>query len=256
MPRFGLLGKHLGHSFSKAWFTAKFEREGLDDFSYHNIEVETLDGLRQKLIQERIVGFNVTVPYKCEILPLLDVIDPVAQLIGAVNTVVIGPDGRLTGYNTDHRGFETTLRPLLKPWHTAALILGTGGAARAIAHVLDELMIDYRFVSRNPDNCPDFSALDYAALTSKDVRNAPLVINASPAGMHPNTDSYPDLPYSGFEKFHLAYDLVYNPSETLFMQRAGARGAQTLNGHSMLIAQAEYGWKIWQRTLTGPGQAV
>ncbi|MFM9008848.1 MAG: shikimate dehydrogenase family protein [Bacteroidota bacterium] len=256
MPRFGLLGKHLGHSFSKAWFTAKFEREGLGDFSYHNIEVDSLDGLREKLIAEGVAGFNVTVPYKRALIPLLDAIDPVARQIGAVNTVVIAPDGRMTGYNTDHRGFEKTLRPLLKPWHTAALILGTGGAARAVAHVLDELMIDFRFVSRNPGNCPECDALDYASLTSKDVRNAPLVVNASPAGMHPDSDSYPDLPYSGFEKFHLAYDLVYNPSETVFMQRAGARGAQTLNGHAMLVAQAEYGWEIWKGALTGPGQAV
>ncbi|MFM9055253.1 MAG: shikimate dehydrogenase family protein, partial [Bacteroidota bacterium] len=176
MPRFGLLGKHLGHSFSKAWFTAKFEREGLGDFSYHNIEVDSLDGLREKLIAEGVAGFNVTVPYKRALIPLLDAIDPVARQIGAVNTVVIAPDGRMTGYNTDHRGFEKTLRPLLKPWHTAALILGTGGAARAVAHVLDELMIDFRFVSRNPGNCPECDALDYASLTSKDVRNAPLVV--------------------------------------------------------------------------------
>ena len=253
MPRFGLLGKQLGHSFSKAWFNAKFEREGLIDFSYHNLETENLYNLRQLLLSEGINGFNVTVPYKRMVMDFLDEIDPVAAHIGAVNTVVV-EDGRLRGYNTDHSGFSKTLKPLLKPWHTAALILGTGGAARAVAYVLDALMIDYRYVSRKPELHTECNALSYASLTAKDVRNAPVIINASPAGMFPDTDSAPDIPYSGFEKFHLAYDLVYNPAETVFLQKSGARGAQTLNGHPMLIAQAEASWEIWKKSLKDSGQ--
>lgn len=241
MPVYALLGRQLGHSFSKSWFNAKFEREGLQDHSYINIETEELKDIRILLDSNRISGLNVTIPFKSAIIPFLDGLDEIAGTIGAVNTVTCSKDGKLFGYNTDWIGFYETLKPLLRPYHTQALVLGSGGASVAVRYVLDLLGIDYILVSRNTGP----GIVNYDSLTQKDVRNAPLIINTSPVGTYPDTESAPDIPYSGIEKFHLLYDLVYNPAETLFIRRGKAAGAATINGYPMLIRQAEESWKIW-----------
>lgn len=246
MTTFALIGKKLGHSFSKAWFSSKFEREGLHGFSYINIETDDLSSLPTTIREQGIRGLNITVPYKQTILPFLDALDPMAAAVGAVNTVVVDGEGKLTGYNTDVIGFRETLRPLLKPYHTRALVLGTGGASRAVAYVLDELFIDYDLATRS-ENRTD--AIHYDRITQKDVRNASVIIQTTPLGTFPDVASAPPIPYSGIEKFHLLYDLVYNPAETQFMREGARRGAEVVNGMGMLVRQAEESWKLWQAEL-------
>lgn len=246
MTSFALAGRKLGHSFSKAWFISKFEREGLDGFDYINIETDDVASLPRTVRELGLRGFNVTFPYKQTILPYLDELDPVAAAVGAVNTVVVDGNGKLTGYNTDVIGFRETLRPLLKPYHTRALVLGTGGAARAVAYVLDDLFIDYDIATRSKDRP---NTVHYDQLTQKDIRNASVIVQATPLGTFPDVDSAPPIPYSGIEKFHLLYDLVYNPTETRFMREGEKRGAQTVNGMGMLVRQAEESWKLWQAAM-------
>ncbi|MFN8152716.1 MAG: shikimate dehydrogenase [Bacteroidia bacterium] len=241
MKTFALVGQKLGHSFSRAWFTSKFEREGLEDYRYLNLELERMEDLQRAIKGLDLSGFNVTIPYKAAILPYLSEISPEAAAIGAVNTVKV-IDGKLLGFNTDVIGFEKTLLPLLKPCHTQALILGTGGAARAAAYVLRKLDIDYSFVSRTGEG---EKVLRYAQLTMLDIRNAGIIINASPAGMFPATENKPDIPYEGVDKYHLLYDMVYNPPVTRFMEQGELYGACTKNGYDMLIGQAEAAWEIW-----------
>lgn len=242
MPCYGLAGKKLGHSFSKAWFTSKFEREGLTDYRYINHEMDDIRQIRAAVQEKGLSGLNITVPFKSSILPYLDVITEDALTIGAVNVVKVHNDGRLFGYNTDHIGFRETLMPLLKECHSRALILGTGGAAKAIAYVLSGLGIEYQFVSRDGTGK---DILTYKNLTMLDIRNAPLIVNTSPAGMFPEVSGKPDIPYEGVDKYHILYDLVYNPAETEFMKMGDLYGAQVINGYAMLVRQAEESWKIW-----------
>jgi shikimate dehydrogenase len=244
MSVYALVGKKLGHSFSKAWFTAKFEREGRVDDRYENIELEQIASLPEAVERYDLSGFNVTIPYKTAILPYLDDLSPAARETGAVNTVQI-IQGKMTGHNTDVIGFDVTLQPLLRPYHTAALILGTGGAAKAVAYVLRRRGIEYRYVSRTGDGR---EILRYDKLTMLDVRNAGIIINTTPLGMYPDADALPDIPYEGVDKYHLLYDLIYNPSETRFMKQGVLYGAATVNGYNMLIRQAMESWNIWQNT--------
>ena len=248
MNTFALVGKTLGHSFSRAWFTSKFVREGLSDYQYINLEVETPELIPDQIRKMQVIGFNVTIPYKTAILPYLATLSAEAEAVGAVNTVLV-QDNQLHGFNTDVIGFESTLLPLLKPCHTEALILGTGGAAKAAAYVLKKLDIDYKMVSRNGDGD---KVLNYRQLTMLHVRNAGIIINASPAGMFPDTGSRPDIPYEGVDKYHLLYDMVYNPPVTGFMEQGELYGARVINGYEMLVRQAEASWKIW----TSPAQLV
>lgn len=241
MNTYALVGKKLGHSFSRAWFTSKFEREGLRDYQYINLELSSISELTDAVSFHSLKGFNVTIPYKEAILPYLHQLSEEAAGIGAVNTVRAA-DGKLYGYNTDVIGFEKTLRPLLKPCHTEALILGTGGAAKAAAYVLHKLGIDYKMVSRTGDGQ---HILNYRQLTMLHVRNAGIIINASPAGMFPDIHTRPDIPYEGVDKYHLLYDMVYNPPVTGFMEQGELYGARVINGYEMLIGQAEASWKIW-----------
>lgn len=242
MKTYALVGEKLGHSFSKAWFTSLFEREGLADHRYENLELEDLRELPAAIHRLGLKGFNVTIPYKTAILPFLTELTPAARETGAVNTVVVS-DGKLIGHNTDVTGFDRSLSPLLKPWHTAALILGTGGGSKAVARVLSQKGIDYRFVSRTGDGT---AILCYERLTMLDVRNAGIIVNTTPLGMHPHPGQLPDIPYEGVDKYHLLYDLIYNPSVTRFLQEGERYGAQTINGYAMLIGQAEESWNIWQ----------
>ncbi len=246
MPVYALAGRKLGHSFSKAWFTAKFEREGLEDHHYINIETEEVSQIPSLVIEKGLAGFNVTHPYKTEIIPYLQQLDSDAARIHAVNTVKVSKDGKLKGFNTDLTGFRESIKPHLKACHSHALLFGTGGASRAVASILQELGIEFLYVSRGKK---DENTLLYQELTALDIRNAPLLINSTPLGTFPDVNTAPDIPYEGIEKYHLLFDLVYNPSETKFLKMGRIHGAATLNGYDMLVRQAQESWKIWNDPL-------
>lgn len=237
---FGLLGKSLKHSFSRAYFSEKFEREVLNGYSYSNFEIEDIS-LFSKLIASnpQLRGMNVTIPYKESIVPYLDEISPEAQEIGAINTISIH-NGKLKGYNTDVFGFTNSLKPLLKPHHKKALILGTGGASKAVAFALQKLDIQYLKVSRAPSN----SECNYT-YASETLDSYNLVINTTPLGTYPNTDEIPPLALEKVSENHLFYDLIYNPAKTLLLTKAEEKGATIKNGQEMLVLQAEKAWEIW-----------
>lgn len=243
MKRFALIGYPLGHSFSKSYFQSKFEREGLSGLRYDNVEIENEETLKAFIDEANFEGANITIPWKEKALEYLTEYSQESKEIGSVNVLKKMSSGHYKGFNTDWIGFKETLRPLLKPWHTSALILGDGGATKAVIYVLEKLEIDYQIVCRNPGN--KSGRIAYENLLQIDVRNAPIIINCTPLGMHPNTDTFPDIPYSGIDKFHLLIDLVYNPSETIFLKKGAEKGAMTKNGYDMLVKQAEESWKIW-----------
>ena len=244
IKKFGLIGKNISYSFSKKYFTAKFEQENLPNLSYENYDISDIAEL-QKIVAETtyLKGLNVTIPYKESVFPFLDKIGKKALAIGAVNTIKITKKNKLKGYNTDYYGFKKTIKPHLKSHHKKALILGTGGASKAIAYALHQLGIDYKFVSRNPS----FEQFSYAELDKATFDKFTLIINCTPLGTFPNTEEFPPLPYSFLTEKHLAFDLIYNPAETLFLQKAKEQGSATLNGYEMLIFQAEKAWKIWNK---------
>lgn len=241
MNTYALLGRNISYSFSRQYFTDKFDREGITESRYINFDIPTLDEL-PKLLQTTpdLRGMNVTIPYKQEVMRFLADIDPEAQAIGAVNTIKLTDIG-LVGYNTDCYGFRETLRPLLKSYHTQALILGTGGASRAVAYALKQLGIAYSFVSRTPAS----GSLSYKELTQQILEKHFLVINCTPLGTFPKVADCPPIPYQYLSPSHLLYDLIYNPAQTTFLQRGAARGATTCNGLQMLVLQAEKAWQIW-----------
>jgi shikimate dehydrogenase len=243
MPNFGLIGNPLTHSFSKAYFTSKFEREGLDNYRYTNFEIENIGEVKDIINLNELKGINVTIPFKESVIPFLDILSDEVTAIGAANTILKTENGKLIGFNTDYIGFRDSLKPLLKPYHTQALILGTGGSSKAIAYALDLLGIQYQKVGRisSPSNY-----YTYSELTSNIIRNAPLIINTTPLGTFPDVQSKPEIPYAGLDKFHLLFDLIYNPAETAFLQMGKLAGAATMNGYQMLIKQAEESWKIWR----------
>lgn len=242
MKHFGLIGERLGHSFSKTYFEQKFCAENIDA-DYTLCEVPSVDQLPQ-VLTKKWDGLNITIPYKTAILPLLDEISPEAQKIGAVNTIQFVKRGdlhRLIGHNTDAIGFEESLRPLLTMQCDCALVLGTGGASRAVTYVLDKLGIKWIYVSREAGP----HRLDYAEVDSEVVAKHHLIINATPLGMWPEVDGYPDIPYRAITPQHLLFDLVYNPAETPFLAKGKAQGATIKNGLEMLHLQAEAAYKIW-----------
>jgi len=237
--RFGLIGRNISYSFSKGYFTKKFLHLGLNAHSYENFDLSNIQEFTQ-LNTANILGMNVTIPYKEAILPYLYQIDPQAQEIGAVNTIKFTVNGPV-GFNTDAYGFEESLAPFLKQEHNQALILGTGGASKAIAFVLKKLGIAYQFVSRNPGN----SQLAYTDLTETTIAKHLIIINCTPLGTHPNITDKPEIPYLAITKQHLLYDLIYNPEKTAFLKEGEAKGAKICNGLSMLELQAERSWEIW-----------
>ena len=244
MRRFGLLGRTLGHSFSARYFADKFQREGLaDTHRYDLFELPEIECVKELITTtEGLVGFNVTIPYKQQIIPYLDSLSTEARNIGAVNCVKIEPDGRLTGYNTDIDGIRLSLDKLLGGVEIdAALVLGTGGASQAVQYVLAERNIPYSIVSR--DSCK--GNLTYDDLKVEITSSHHLIINSSPVGMYPHVDQCPDIPYELLTTDHYLFDLVYNPERTLFAERAATMGAHTLCGLDMLYAQAESAWRIW-----------
>ena len=242
--KFGLIGRNISYSFSKKYFTEKFKISHFDNCEYKNYDIESINEF-PKIISENkgCKGFNVTIPYKEEIIPMLDKLSKTAKKIGAVNCITISKKKKLKGYNTDYYGFKKTIQPLLKEHHKKALILGTGGASKAIAYALRKLKIEYDFVSRSPDGFQ----FDYADLNAKVFKEYHIVINTTPLGTHPNFENYPNLDYSLFTKKHIAFDLIYNPEETIFLKKAKENNAKTKNGYDMLIIQAERSWKIWNK---------
>lgn len=241
--QFGLIGRNIAYSFSKAYFDEKFRTGHLEGYRYQNFDIAELTGLATILKENPgLAGLNVTIPYKQAVLPLLDSLSETATAIGAVNTIKVNPDGTMTGFNTDYYGFMKSLQPLLQPHHRRALILGTGGASKAVAYALSQLGIGYLFVSRHP-SAADMIA--YSALSRDIFEQHQIVINCTPLGTAPDTDRCPELPYSCFSSSHIAYDLIYNPVQTLFLEQAGNQGAMTKNGLEMLLLQAEKAWEIW-----------
>ena len=244
MKRFGLIGKKLGHSFSAKYFAEKFEREGLLDCDYSLYELPEIECVKEFMHTPDLVGFNVTIPYKQQIIPYLDALDEQAREVGAVNCVKIECDGRRVGYNTDVDGIRLSLDKLLgEEKVSAALILGTGGASQAVQYVLRERGIDYKVVSREKGKAD----LTYGDLTQEVMAMHRLIINASPVGMYPACDNCPDIPYAMLSGSHYLFDLVYNPLTTRFMELGAEQGAATLSGIDMLYAQAESAWRIWNR---------
>jgi len=243
MRKFGLIGFPLGHSFSKKFFTEKFERE-LIDARYDLYELTEIKLFEPLLEIDGLCGLNVTIPYKQQVMQYLDELDETAAEIGAVNVIkFIRKDNKLTlkGYNSDAIGFEEAIKPFLKPYHTKALILGTGGASKAVNYVLKKNGLLTTFVSRSEIA----GGYSYGQLSPKIMAEYHVIVNASPVGTFPNVDACPDIPYELLTDKHLLYDLVYNPAETLFLKKGKEQGATILNGESMLTGQAIAAWKVW-----------
>lgn len=245
MRHFGLIGFPVIQSFSKLYFTEKFARESIDA-DYELYPLETID-LFSGLVQSKVLsGLNVTIPHKQAIIPYLDELDETAQEIGAVNVVRFIREGeqlRLKGYNTDAIGFENSIRPFLKQEHHKALILGTGGASKAIDYVLRKLGLKTTFVSRTPSK----NQLTYEELNEEIMREYLVVVNCTPLGMFPAIEGFPPIPYAAIGNRHLLYDVVYKPEETIFLAKGKAQGAVTVNGLEMLWGQAAAAWEIWNR---------
>lgn len=246
MKKLGLIGYPLSHSFSRPYFTQKFEKEGLP-YVYNNYPLEHISDF-PKLIkeEEHLLGLNVTIPHKESVIPYLDELDEDAAAIGAVNVIKIRADKSLKGYNTDFLGFKNSMNTFLMQTGTKAsyaLILGTGGAAKAVAYALEKEGIVYDYVSRNKKQ----GQLVYDDLDEPLIDHADLIINTTPLGMHPNVESFPKIPYNCLGKHHRLYDLVYNPSETSFLRKGKEQGASIINGLPMLHAQAEAAWQIWTK---------
>jgi shikimate dehydrogenase len=257
MKKFGLIGFPLGHSFSKKYFTEKFEKEGLTDYSYELLPLENISDVQELITANpELLGLNVTIPHKIGIMFYLDKVTPEAKAIDAVNCIKIinqkpvesfftgeftSMKVRLEGHNTDAFGFEASLKPLLKKHHNKALVLGNGGAARAVSYVLEKLDIDFKIVSRKPGR----KQIKYTQVDESLMKDHLLIINTTPLGMSPDISTCPDIPYEKITDRHILYDLVYNPAETEFLKRGKEKGALIKNGEEMLHLQAEKAWEIW-----------
>ncbi len=245
MKKFGLIGKTLSHSFSKNYFEEKFEKENITGAQYDLYEmpdiVDLLDLIKES--KGQLKGLNVTIPYKQDVLPYLKEIDPSAEKIGAVNVLKIADNGTIKGYNSDYYGFKTSLENFAGTALTGckALILGTGGASKAVKQALIDLEIPYQYISRQKSE----TSLSYDEITPEIIKAHKLIINSTPLGMYPKTDHCPTIPYEAIGQEHFLYDLVYNPEETLFMKKGRDQGAKAIHGLEMLILQAEKSWEIW-----------
>ena len=245
MDKYGLIGYPLGHSFSISYFNQKFEDEGIDA-EYVNFEIPSIDQLQEVLDTTlNLRGLNVTIPYKEKVLEYLDSITPEAQAIGAVNVIRVYREGRkikLKGYNSDVIGFTQSIEPMLDPnWHKKALILGTGGASKAINYGLKSLGLETVYVSRYERP----GTIQYASITPEVVKEYNVIVNCTPVGMYPHTEECPPLPYEAMDHHNILYDLIYNPDETLFMKRGRQQGAEVKNGLEMLLLQAFASWEFW-----------
>ena len=245
MDKYGLIGYPLGHSFSISYFNQMFADEGINA-RYQNFEIASIDELPEVLgSNPELKGLNVTIPYKEKVISFLDNVTPEARAIGAVNVIRVSHDGskvKLKGYNSDVIGFTKSIEPMLeKKWHQKALILGTGGASKAINYGLRSLGLETVFVSRyqRPDT------IQYESITPDVVREYNVIVNCTPLGMYPHTEECPLLPYEAMDSHTILYDLIYNPDETLFMRRGAEHGAQTKDGLEMLLLQAFASWEMW-----------
>lgn len=242
MYTLGLIGNKLGHSWSQQWFEAMFRREGICGASYSLFELPNLNDIRSWAAEKKLDGFNVTIPYKQDIIPFLDELDPTVSAIGAANCIEIRQQ-RLIGHNTDAPAFLQTLQPLLRPCHSQALVLGSGGASKAVSFALHQLGISHIVVSRHPENGNNTIGYDQAA----NLANSHLlIINTTPVGMWPNTEATPWPHPHLLTPQHLCYDLIYNLKETRFLIEARQQGAATQNGLAMLHRQAELSWEHWK----------
>ena len=237
--KFGLIGYPLSHSFSKQYFTEKFQRENIKNAEYINFPIENIEEIVE-VYDENLQGLNVTIPYKELVIEYIDELEDSAAAIGAVNCIKI-KDGKKIGYNTDLFGFRESLKKLIGDRPVKALILGTGGASKAVSFALKQLKIDYTFVSRRKK----MEWLTYSELNSTIMNEYQLIINTTPTGMFPNEEECPDIPYDMLTPNHILYDLLYNPAETTFMKKGSEKGATTKNGYEMLVLQAEKNWEIW-----------
>ena len=243
MPRYGIIGFPLTHSFSPAFFAEKFRQQGLADYSYQTYPINSVGELLELVKNDPdLMGLNVTIPYKKEVVQLLSSCHQVVSKVGSCNCIRID-NGVMTGYNTDVIGFEKSLVPQLASQHTKALILGTGGSAAAVRYVLDKLDIVYLSASRNGIKN---HTIAYDAITPDVMSAHKLIVNTTPLGMYPNAGDCPALPYGCITSQHYLFDLIYNPGETLFLQQGRERGATVKNGEEMLLIQAEESWKIWR----------
>ena len=241
--KFGLVGKNISYSFSKKYFTEKFEKLNLKNFRYVNFDIPEIEEFPFLLYhrEEEFRGLNVTIPYKQSIIKYLDDLSEEAKEIGAVNTIKITNNNELIGYNTDIYGFTNAVKPLLNLESKSALILGTGGASKAVAFSLKKLGIDFKFVSRKKNE----NVLLYNELNEEILKNHQIIINCTPVGTYPNLEEKPQIPYTFITKNHIAFDLIYNPEKTAFLKAAKKQGAKIKNGLEMLQLQAEKSWEIW-----------
>ncbi|MCF6130721.1 shikimate dehydrogenase family protein [Flavobacterium wongokense] len=242
--QFGLIGKNIDYSFSKKYFIEKFALGNLTDCTYENFDLQSIDEFPSIITNNPdLKGLNVTIPYKEAVIPYLNKVSTNAAQIGAVNVIRFTKKGNLKGYNSDYYGFMKSLEPLLQPHHKKALILGTGGAAKAVSFALDQLGILYTFVTREEKE----GMIDYDRINATTFDNHQIIINCTPIGTVPNTKEFPPIPYNFFTEKHIAFDLIYNPEETQFLKKAKKKGAVTKNGYEMLALQAEKAWKIWNK---------
>jgi len=246
MPKYGLIGQSLQYSFSPAYFAQKFEQLQRTNCSYKVYSMPNVDAINALIIEERLKGFNVTIPFKTAILPYLDGLDPSAKKVGAVNTVKVHWEGEhfhTIGYNTDIVGFKQSLVPLLAKGSLNALVLGSGGASKAVVAALNALAFDWRMVSRQQKGA---QFIAYPDLTEALMQSHTLLVNCTPLGTAPNTEEMPDIPWQHLGPNHLVYDLIYNPEKSLLLRKAEAQGASIKNGLEMLQLQADATWDIWQ----------
>lgn len=243
--KFGLVGRNISYSFSRGYFANKFKKESLPH-SYVNFDLQSIEELDDIIKNTpNLKGLNVTIPYKEEVIPILDDLNKRARKIGAVNTIRITRYQKLVGYNTDYYGFKNSLKPHLKKHHKRALILGTGGASKAIAYALKKLKIQYDYVSRTEKEGVKFL---YTDLTEDIISSYNIIINCTPIGTYPDVNECPDIPYDAITERHILYDLIYNPEQTKFLSCGDIKGATTINGLEMLKLQAEKSWKIWNKS--------
>ena len=242
--KFGLVGKNISYSFSRGYFAKKFDKEQLPH-SYVNFDIQSIEELDDIIKNTpNLKGLNVTIPYKEDVIPILDDLNKRARKIGAVNTIRITRYQKLIGYNTDYYGFKKSLEPHLKKYHKRALILGTGGASKAIAYALKKLKIQFDYVSRSEKEGVKFL---YSDLTEDIISTYNIIINCTPIGTFPNVNECPDIPYDAITDKHILYDLIYNPEQTKFLSCGDVKGAVTINGLEMLELQANKSWEIWNK---------
>jgi len=240
MKKYGLIGYPLKNTFSVNYFTTLFAELQLHHYQYSNYAIENIEDILDLIQDEKLSGFNVTIPYKQAIIPFLNTLDDSAKEVGAVNCVKINNNNEMIGFNTDVYGFQHSIQKMLKPWHQHALILGDGGASKAVEYAFKNLGITTTIVSRKPDAIISYSDIDKAC-----VRSHQVIVNCTPVGMYPNTDECIDIPYDYLTDMHLVFDLIYLPEQTLFLNRAKHHGAVIKNGLEMLHLQAQKSWEIW-----------